>query len=185
MSRIIENPKQLILSKAKELLYNEGYTKLSMRSLSKACGIALGTIYNYYPTKQELIIEMMTDYWQNYLDSVQNIANSNADFYIKLNNIFNELRVFIESFRQFWLTPQLYDSPEYVKGGLRKEDMFMEKLIIIFKEILEKEHAVNNIHIKLGTYETANFIIMNFITMVQMPFFKYSSFELVLKELLK
>lgn len=185
LSRIIENPKQLILSKAKEILYNEGYSKLSMRTLSRACDIALGTIYNYYPTKQELIIEMMTEYWQNYLDSVQNIANSNADFYIKLNNIFNELRVFIESFRQFWLTPQLYDSPEYVKGGLRKEDMFMEKFIIIFKEILEKEHTANNIHVKLGAYETANFIIMNFITMVQMPFFKYSSFELVLKELLK
>lgn len=185
MSRIIENPKQLILNKAKEILYNEGYSKLNMRTLSKACDIALGTIYNYFPTKQELIIEMMTEYWQNYLDSVQNIAKLNVDFYVKLQDIFNELRVFIESFRHSWLTSELYDSPEYVKGGLKKEYVFMERLIITVENILVKEQADNNIQIKLGTYETASFIIMNFITMVQMPLFKYSSFELFLKELLK
>ncbi|MBV7272068.1 TetR/AcrR family transcriptional regulator [Clostridium sp. PL3] len=185
MSRIIENPKQLILGKAKEILYNQGYRKLSMRSLSKECDIALGTIYNYYPTKKELVIEMMTDYWQNYLDTVEEIVNSDADMYIKLNNIFNELEVFIQNFRQYWLTTELYDSKEYVEGGLQKEYVFIEKLIIIIEAILMKEQANKNIHIKLGARETANFIIMNFITIVQMPLFKYESFEVFLKELLK
>lgn len=185
MSRIIENPKQLILDKAKEILYNEGYSKLSMRALSKACDIALGTIYNYYPTKNELVVEMMADYWQNYMNTVDKITNSNADLYFKLNNIFNELSVFIESFRQIWLTPELYDSPEYVKGGLKKEYIFIEKLIVMLENMLIKEQANNNIKIKLDSYETAKFILMNFITMVQMPLFKYSSFELFIKELLK
>ncbi len=185
LSRIIENPKQLILGKAKEILYNQGYRKLSMRSLSKECDIALGTIYNYYPTKKELVIEMMTDYWQNYLDTVEEIVNSDADMYIKLNNIFNELEVFIQNFRQYWLTTELYDSKEYVEGGLQKEYVFIEKLIIIIEAILMKEQSNKNIHIKLGARETANFIIMNFITIVQMPLFKYESFEVFLKELLK
>jgi AcrR family transcriptional regulator len=185
LSRVIENPKQLILDKAKGILYNQGYSKLSMRALSKACDIALGTIYNYYPTKKDLIIEMMIEYWQNYLSLVKNIAASHHDIYNKLNNIFNELRTFIESFRQYWLTPELYGSPEYVEGGLKQEYIFMEKLIIIVQDILEKEQDSNNIQVKLGSHETANFIIMNFVTMVQMPFFKYSSFELFLKELLK
>jgi AcrR family transcriptional regulator len=185
LSRVIENPKQLILSKAKEILYNQGYHKLNMRGLSKACDIALGTIYNYYPTKKELVVEMMADYWQNYLDSVEKIINSNADIYIKLNNIFNELEVFIQNFRQYWLTPELYGSQEYVEGGLQKEYVFMEKLIGIIENILIKEQANKNIHIKLGARETANFIIMNFVTIVQMPLFKYESFEVFLKELLK
>jgi AcrR family transcriptional regulator len=185
LSRIIENPKQLILGKAKEILYNQGYHKLSMRSLSKECDIALGTIYNYYPTKKELVIEMMTDYWQNYLDTVEEIVNSDVNMYIKLNNIFNELEVFIQNFRQYWLTPELYDSKEYVEGGLQKEYVFMEKLIIIIESILIKEQANKNIHIKLGARETASFIIMNFITIVQMPLFKYDTFEVFLKELLK
>lgn len=185
MSRVIENPEQLILEKAKEILYYQGYNKLSMRALSKACGIALGTIYNYYPTKKTLIIEMMIEYWQSFLNSVKNIAASHHDIYNKLNNIFNELKIFVESFRQYWLTPELYGSPEYVEGGLKDEYIFMEKLIMIVKDILEKEQNSNNIQVRLGSYETANFIIMNFVAMVQMPQFKYSSFELFLKELIK
>lgn len=185
LSRIIENPKQLILSKAKEILYNQGYHKLNMRALSKLCDIALGTIYNYYPTKKDLVIEMMSDYWEDYLNSVQKIVSSNNDICIKLNNIFNELKVFILNFRQYWLTPELYGSPEYVEGGLQKEYVFIERLIAMIEAILIKEQANNNIQIKLGTRETASFIIMNFITIVQMPFFKYESFELFLKELLK
>lgn len=185
MPRVIENPKQLILSKAKEILYNQGYNKLSMRALSKACGIALGTIYNYYPTKKDLVVEMMTDYWQNYLDSVREIVNKNTDIYIKLNSVFNELEVFIQNFRQYWLTPELYGNQEYVEGGIQKEYSFMEKLIVIIEDVLIKEQANKNVQIKLGARETANFIIMNFITIVQMPLFKYESFEVFLKELLK
>lgn len=185
MARVIENPKQLILSKAKEILYQQGYQKLSMRALSKACDIALGTIYNYYPTKKDLIVEMMTDYWQNYLDAVQLIVDADTDIYLKLKKVFNELEDFIKNFRQYWLTPELYDNQEYVDGGLKKEYRYIEKLIIIVEDVLIKEAAEKNIQIKQGPRETANFIIMNFITIVQMPLFKYESFELFLKELLK
>lgn len=185
MSRIIDNPKQLILSQAKEILYQQGYQKLSMRALSKACGIALGTIYNYYPTKKELVVEMMTDYWQNYLDSVREIVNSNTELYLKLKNVFNELEVFIQNFRQYWLTPELYGNQEYIDGGLQKEYGYMEKLVVIMEDFLIEEEVNKNVRIKLGARETANFIIMNFITIIQMPFFRYESFELFLKELLE
>lgn len=184
MSRIIENPKQLILEKAKEILYNQGYSKLNMRALSKACGIALGTTYNYYPTKKDLVTEMMMEYWQSYLNSVNRIATSDHDVYQKLGEIFEELKAFIESFRQYWLTPELYDSPEYAEGGLREEHLYMEKLIQIVKEMLDKEQMRNTVHSKLGSLEMAKFIIMNFVSMVQMPFFQYATFELFLKELL-
>lgn len=185
LARIIENPKQLILNKAKEILYEKGYSKLNMRALSKECDIALGTIYNYYPTKKDLIVEMMSDYWENYLYSVQKTAELNIDFYAKLNKIFNELKDFIQNFRQYWLTPELYSSREYVKSGLQKEYIFMDKLIILIEDILIKEQDENNIQIKLGTRETANFIIMNFIAIDQMMTFKYESFEMFLKEILK
>ena len=74
MSRIIENPEQLILNGAKEILYNEGLEKFSMRTLSKKCNIALGTIYNYYSTKEDLIVELMTDYWKNNLYVLKDLS---------------------------------------------------------------------------------------------------------------
>lgn len=185
LARVIENPKQLILSHAKEILYNQGYQKLSMRALSKACGIALGTIYNYYPTKKDLVFEMMTDYWQCYLDAVAEIIVADADFYTKLDRVFNELEVFISNFRQYWLTPELYGDQDYIDGGLQQDHRFIDQLIELIAAELSRAAADNTIQIRLGAQETAKFIILNCITIIQMPLFRYQSFELFLKQLLE
>lgn len=185
MSRLIENPKELILGKAQEILYRDGYQKLSMRTLAKECEIALGTIYNYYPTKKELITEMMEGYWMNYLKQVRKIAGSETEFYRKLKDIYNELVVVIRNFRQFWLTTELYDEKECVENGLQKEYGFMEELIRILEEVLLDGQAKEELQIKQGAHNTAGFIMMNFITMVQRPLFSYEVFEQFLKELLR
>lgn len=181
MSRIIENPKELILAKAKEILYKSGYQELSMRNVSKCCNIALGTIYNYYPTKKELVIEMMTDYWCDYIRKTQSIVDSEDSFYDKLRKIFDDLNIFIQTFKEVWLKPELYNYPNYVKDGAERENIYIEKLILLVRDILVKDKKINR---SLDSYETANFIVMNLITIIQMPAFKYSSFEVVLKVLL-
>lgn len=181
MSRIIENPKQLILGKAKEILYDDGYQRLSMRNVAKACDIALGTIYNYYPTKKDLVVEMMTEYWHEYICKVQAIVNSEYDFYVKLENIFSDLKNFIKTFKDVWLKPELYDNPDYVKSGADREYIYIEKLIRLIEKILIKDNRVKS---NPGSYETARFIVMNFITIIQMPVFKYTDFEIILKKLL-
>lgn len=184
MSRVIENPQQLILSKAKDILYKEGYQKLSMRNISKACNIALGTIYNYYPTKKELLVEMMVGFWHEYFYRIEGAANLDCTFHDKLHKIFNELSIFIKTFKEIWLKPKLYDNPDYIESGIEKENIYIERLIIFIENILIKEINADQVQCKLDTYETAKFILMNFITIIQMPSFKYSSFEVILKELI-
>lgn len=184
MSRVIENPKELILSKAKDILYNEGYGKLSMRALSKACDIALGTIYNYYPTKKELIVDMMIDYWREYFFRIEGVAGMDCSIYIKLKKIFDELGSFIKTFKAVWLKPELYDNPDYVKDGIEKENIYIERLVTFIERLITMEVYHNNIQCKLGTYDVSKFIVMNFITIIQMPVFEYSSFEVILKEII-
>ncbi len=181
MSRIIENPKKLIMGAAKEILYKDGYNKLNMRNVAKASNIALGTIYNYYPAKKDLVIEMMTDYWREYMHRTQPIVNSNYEFYDKLKRIFDDLSIFIKTFKDMWLTPEFYDNPDYINDGVEREDIYIKKLVHIIEDILIKDNKVKS---NLDSYQTAKFIAMNLITIVQMPVFKYSDFESILKKLL-
>lgn len=187
LARIIENPKELILNKSKEILYNEGYSKLSMRHVAKECDIALGTIYNYYPTKKDLVMEMMIDYWKEYFFSLEKLISSDDPFYIKLNKLFDELKAFIKTFKEIWLKREFYDTPDFVESGLEKEFFYMKQLVEKVEFILIEESSKINseIHLKQSSNETAEFIVLNFITIIQMPFFKYSSFETILKELFK
>jgi len=191
MARIIENPKQLILDNAKNILYSEGYSNLSIRNVAKASGLAVGTIYNYYPTKKDLVIEMMIEYWGECFKALEIILNSKTNLYDKLFKIFNELNMFISTFKEVWLKANKADNTDNPNSGLEKENLHMEnhieKLIRTVEELLIEESAKSNseITIKMDTYELAKFIVMNFITMIQMQMFKYASFENILKQLLE
>lgn len=186
MARIIENPKELILNEAKKVLYNEGFASISIRRVAKECNIAVGTIYNYFPTKKELIVEMMANFWEEYFYNIEIILSSQENFYVKLKNIFNNLTEFIKKFREVWLSNELYSSPDYVESGLEKQNIYINKLIIIIEDLLKKEvyNHSHGITKKLNSYELASFIVMNFISMVQMPYFDYALFESILKELI-
>jgi AcrR family transcriptional regulator len=187
MPRIIENPKQLILDTARSILLDKGYSELSMRNVAKECGIAIGTIYNYYPTKKDLIIDMMSGYWAEYINILEKTIDEDNTFFVKLHDIFKELKAFVNTFKEVWLRPELYDTPDYVENGLAKQSIYMEKLIRSMENLLLSESAKPDsvITLKLDSYETAKFILLNFITIIQMPSFEYQSFEAFLKELMQ
>lgn len=184
LPKIIENPKQLILGEAKRILYSEGYSKLSMRSISKACGIALGTIYNYYPTKHDLVIGMMTDYWKENMNKLESIGSADGSFYDKLDKLFDQLSGFIKTFRDEWLNPEFYAQPDYVRRGTKEEILYVDKLTDLIEGILDREIKAGRIKSRIPTREAASFILMNFITIMQMPVFEYSSFKKILKEII-
>lgn len=190
LARIIKNLREVILDKASNILYNEGYSKLSIRRVAKECDIAVGTIYNYFPTKKDLVVEMMTNFWKEYFFDIGTILESQDEFYEKLRSIFNSLSKFIKRFKDVWLKSEIYSTPDYIESGLKRENIYIDKLILIIEELLKEKlnnHTIysNEALEQLDTKKIASFIVMNFITMVQMPQFQYEFFESILKKLLK
>ena len=59
MPKIIENLRQTLLSAARTLLLREGYAALTIRRVAAISGIAVGTVYNYFPSKELLAAAVM------------------------------------------------------------------------------------------------------------------------------
>lgn len=57
--------KEAILAKSRELVMNQGISSINMRSVANACGVAVGSIYNYFPSKTELITATVEDVWKD------------------------------------------------------------------------------------------------------------------------
>lgn len=55
-----------IFTKAKEIVYREGISKLSMRKLASECYLALGTLYHYFDSKEDLVVYIIEDFWMNH-----------------------------------------------------------------------------------------------------------------------
>lgn len=76
MPKIIKNLQEKIFESAKELFYKDGYEGVDMKAIAKKCGIAVGTLYNYYPNKDALYIEVFEKSWQSTFDKLKDLKNN-------------------------------------------------------------------------------------------------------------
>jgi AcrR family transcriptional regulator len=186
MPKVLENPEQEILEQAKEILYQEGCQALSIRKVAAACGISVGTIYNYFPTKKELITRVMADYWENYLKELERIDREELDFYNKLRAIYNLLDVFVNTFREMWVDINALTKEEYKQEGHKQRTDFLDKLVRKLEAIISKKTGSNQVKISasLDANDLSRMITMHIILMTQMKQFNYDKFELLLKKML-
>lgn len=64
-----------IISIAEKVIKEEGIKKCSMRRLSKELSVAIGTIYNYYESRDELLLEVFEISWKRTLDDLEKYIN--------------------------------------------------------------------------------------------------------------
>lgn len=64
MPKIIENLKDRLLEETKQQLEQGGYEAVTIRSIAKACGVGVGTVYNYFPSKEALIAAHLLEDWK-------------------------------------------------------------------------------------------------------------------------
>lgn len=59
MPKLIPDAKIKILSTARKQLFEKGYTGLILREVADQCAMAVGTIYNYFSSKDMLVAAIM------------------------------------------------------------------------------------------------------------------------------
>ena len=63
MPKIIENLRDRLLEEAKCQVMEAGYSTMTIRSVAKACGVGVGTVYNYFLSKDMLVASFMLEDW--------------------------------------------------------------------------------------------------------------------------
>lgn len=59
--------KEEILKVSRELLLEGGFSGLSMRAVAEQCGVAVGSLYNYFPSKSDLVSAVVGGIWEEIL----------------------------------------------------------------------------------------------------------------------
>ena len=55
--------KEQILTASRELVRQGGWHAVSIRSVAEACGVSVGSIYNYFASKAELVSDTVESVW--------------------------------------------------------------------------------------------------------------------------
>ena len=100
MPKIIENLPQRLQDEARRQIEEFGYGSLTIRGVAKNCGVGVGTVYNYYRSKDELVAAFMLNDWQEFLQSVRDCSESAASAESVLRAVYEGLAVFIAQHRK-------------------------------------------------------------------------------------
>lgn len=96
MPKIIENLKDRLLAEAKRQIEQEGYETLTIRSIAKGCGVGVGTVYNYFPSKEALLAAYLLEDWVICLQTIRATAESSDEPKPALQCVYEQLVGFAE-----------------------------------------------------------------------------------------
>lgn len=179
MPKVIDNLRETILLQAREIVVNQGIDKLTMREVSNKTGIAVGTVYNYFPTKRELTTVLIEKYWYEYLIHIDEIDSSVDDLFDKLHGIYSRMEYFVDKFKEIWVKNY---STGYSEDGMVRKNIFIDKLVDRIEKILVDELNKQTIRLTVEPSVIAKFLIQNFMMMAQMRQFEYNDFDKIIRD---
>lgn len=78
MPKIIENLEARLIEEAQRQIEASGYGALTIRSIASGCGVGVGTVYNYFSSKDELLAVYLLSDWEACVAAVA-AASSGSD----------------------------------------------------------------------------------------------------------
>jgi AcrR family transcriptional regulator len=100
MPKILENVREQLLAEAKKQINENGYAKTTIRSVAGACGLATGTVYNYFSSKDMLIATFMLEEWKVCLNDIKSGTCDDAETF--LSHAYGALQDYVEKHRKLF-----------------------------------------------------------------------------------
>jgi len=166
MPKVLENVKDKLMQQAKKQVLENGYSATSIRSVAKACGIAAGTVYNYFPSKDLMVASFMSADWHLSVAAMKTKSQTEQDPLKVLQIIYQELCSFIEIYQGVFRDSGSIAS--FSSFGPGKHSLLVNQLVEIVKP------SCNN-KSKDKSTDISEFLIETLLmwTMQQKPFADY------------
>ena len=102
MSQKIENAREALMRCGREFLLRNpdgSAGKFHVRDLTAQCGMALGTFYHYFDSKDDLARQIVREDWLEGLRAIDAIMRSEDSLYGKVKRIYMQIGAFERAYR--------------------------------------------------------------------------------------
>jgi len=127
MPKIINDLRETLYAETRRQLNTVGYSELTMRSIAKGCGIAVGTLYNYFPSKEYLVGCVVLEDWTGFYGQMERGVDRAQSVQEGVGLIYGQLLDFI----------RLYDPLFRSDPGALKISTYSDRHQVLLKEIRE------------------------------------------------
>ena len=127
-----EEKRSAILKATMELITEHGFHATPMSMIAKQAGVAAGTIYNYFPSKDVLINQLYTELKEKMGDALlqnnEGSGNLRERFFILYRNLF---QYFTQNPEEFMFLEQYSNSP-FINQTPENENLQFQQPVIEF-----------------------------------------------------
>jgi AcrR family transcriptional regulator len=136
-----------ILDAAVQLFAQKGYHNVSMQEIAAKAQFATGTLYNFFPSKEELYLTLMRSLANTIYNSLMPILDENIDEREKITRLIREHNQLFQKNEELF---RLYVSETHGYGkGLAEFDQEVDQLL---KKGIEKVESVFAAGIEKGVF---------------------------------
>lgn len=128
--------KEEIMRQARAIISKEGPEGINMRGIAAGAGIATGTLYNYFASKEEILLALTQDYWEKTLADLK-CQIGGEGFICQLEELYVLLRKGLKT------AGMLMGSRKKVEVTGRERMKSMQLVLgELVMELLEKDEAI-------------------------------------------
>ncbi len=124
MPKIIEKLREELISEVRRELEEFGYSKVTIRTVAANCRVGVGTVYNYFSSKDELVASVVALDWKKAVESYKRDAHDGRGK--TLEDVWNMLKAFIKDHEK------LFSDPE---AGKKYSSVFLERHSLMRREV--------------------------------------------------
>lgn len=133
MKKQVEDKRTAIMEAALKLFTQRGFHGTSTAQISKEAGVATGTLFNYFPTKEDLINSLYFEVKGKLSRSMGKEIESESTFQDKLRRLWsNIIKWGVNNQEEFLFVGQFCSSPyisKFTHEEVVKEFVFLHKLV--------------------------------------------------------
>lgn len=135
--------KDALLEAAKVIVNRDGFQQLNIRSVSKECGISIGAVYNYFPSKADLILELIEDFWKGAVHEDICKARKGIGFPEFFGQVYHTLYDSFQKFEHDFLDHMVLKTDEEKQKGKCLEGKYINHMKHGFRIILDQDKNIS------------------------------------------
>ncbi|MBP0970383.1 MAG: TetR/AcrR family transcriptional regulator [Oscillospiraceae bacterium] len=151
MPKIIENIRDTALEETRKVLESEGYDSLAMRDIAARCGIAVGTLYNYFESKEFLTACVVLEDWQECSGRMNEEVFSAGSAMEGMRKIYSLMGEFVHNHRYLMSMDRRKMSGRY--GYEERHSLLMQEMTLLLDMLFERHGLTIDPSVKTVTAE--------------------------------
>ena len=135
--------REKILQTSRELIQQQGWSAVSIRSVATACGVSVGSIYNYFDSKTELIAATVESVWCEIFHRPEDVAVF-EDIQVCITWIYDRMAYGCKQYPGFFTLHSLGFLREEKSDGKRRMQQTWQHIVNGLCSVLKKDTKIRS-----------------------------------------